>query len=60
MASAYTGLLRDLKDLLRHSELIPAIVDGYSSNFQKPSESIIRSWENSVVQVIKILEDDIV
>ena len=58
MASAYNGTIKDLRSLSENGKLISELVRVYEQNFQGASESLIRSWENSIPPLLNVLHPD--
>jgi len=57
MASAFTGNLRELKNLHKSGRLTDELALRYQNEFGSSSQSQINSWKNSIPYVLDVLKD---
>ena len=55
MASAYCGTIFELKQLYQSGQLETLFSENYRNHFGNPSPSLIRSWVNSIPELLKAL-----
>lgn len=59
MASAFLGTIAELKKLNKSKTLGTELAKNYSINFGRSPESQISSWENSIPEILRYLDDSI-
>lgn len=57
MPSAFPGSLEDLKNSYKNNSMIDILSENYRNEFGQSSDSRIMSWENSILYVLKTVDD---